>query len=166
MPVKWSKCDRFPPSLPNIQVSLKNIMNVTCDPPSILRVSTAQEIRKLPVSACSSAPWLDLDRKAVKEAFSALTEGRTPTSAQKEFLDLLIHHLTEQGGVYPARFHESPCNDLREQGSSGVFPYADVQRIIAVFRDIMLKATITSLHLCVVPCISLKHFAFDGLFDG
>ena len=81
-----------------------------------------------------------LDRKAAKQAFSALTDGRTPTSAQKEFLDLLINHLTEQGVVDPARFYESPYTDLSDQGISGVFPDADVQRIIAVVNEIKLKA--------------------------
>jgi hypothetical protein len=43
-----------------------------------------------------------------KEAFSALTEGRTPTSAQKEFLDLLINHLTEQGIHLDGRTFATP----------------------------------------------------------
>jgi len=81
-----------------------------------------------------------LDRKAAKEAFSALIEGRTPTSAQKEFLDLLINHLTEQGTVDPARLYESPYTDLSDQGISGVFPEAYIQRIIAVANEIKLKA--------------------------
>ncbi|MCZ8133529.1 MAG: DEAD/DEAH box helicase family protein [Rhodobacteraceae bacterium] len=81
-----------------------------------------------------------LDRKAAKQAFSALTDGRTPTSAQKEFLDLLINHLTEKGVVDPARFYESPYTDLNDQGISGVFSDADVQQIISVVNGIRMKA--------------------------
>jgi len=81
-----------------------------------------------------------LDRKAAKQAFSALTDGRTPTSAQKEFLDLLINHLTEQGTVDPARFYESPYTDLSDQGIDGIFPKSEVQQIISAVNDIRLKA--------------------------
>jgi type I restriction enzyme R subunit len=83
---------------------------------------------------------IGLDRRAAKQAFSALTEGRTLNSNQTEFLDLVINHLTEKGVIDPARFYESPYTDLSDQGISGVFPQADVQRIIAVVQEIRLKA--------------------------
>ncbi len=81
-----------------------------------------------------------LDRKAAKQAFSALTEGRKLTSAQSDFLDLAINHLTERGLIDPALFYESPYTDLNDQGISGVFPAADVQTIIGVVQDIRFKA--------------------------
>jgi type I restriction enzyme R subunit len=76
---------------------------------------------------------IGLDRKSAKQAFSALTEGRTLNGNQTEFLDLVINHLTERGVIDPARFYESPYTDLSDQGISGVFPQAVVQ-------DIRLKA--------------------------
>jgi type I restriction enzyme R subunit len=100
----------------------------------------AQEITQAGGLGLFLRSLVGLDRKAAKQAFSALTDGRTPTSAQKEFLDLLINHLTEQGVVDPARFYESPYTDLSDQGISGVFPEADVQSIIAVVNDIRLSA--------------------------
>ncbi len=100
----------------------------------------AQEITQAGGLGLFLRSLVGLDRKAAKQAFSALTEGRTPTSAQKEFLDLLINHLTEQGTVDPARFYESPYTDLSDQGISGVFPEEDVQSIIAVVNDIRLSA--------------------------
>ena len=48
-----------------------------------------------------------LDRKAAKQAFNGLTEGRNLTSAQNDFLDLIINHLTERGIIDPTRFYEA-----------------------------------------------------------
>lgn len=54
-----------------------------------------------------------LDRRAAKQAFSALTEGRTLTGAQNEFLNMAIDHLTERGVIDPAVFYESPYTDMK-----------------------------------------------------
>ncbi len=83
---------------------------------------------------------IGLDRKAAKQAFSSLIEGRRLTSAQTEFLDLTINFLTERGTIDPARFYDSPFTDLSDQGISGVFPDEDVQRVVAVVRDLRLAA--------------------------
>lgn len=45
-----------------------------------------------------------LHHKAAKQAFSARAVGRKPPSTRKEFLDLPVNHLTEQGVVDTARF--------------------------------------------------------------
>lgn len=66
----------------------------------------AQEITQAGCLGLFLRSLVGLDRKAAKQAFSALTQGRTPTSVQKEFLDLLINHLTEQGTVDPASLYE------------------------------------------------------------
>jgi type I restriction enzyme R subunit len=81
-----------------------------------------------------------LDRKAAKQAFSGLTEGRKLTSAQNDFLDIVINHLTERGTIDPARFYESPYTDLSDQGISGVFPVAEVAAIIGVVGTIRQRA--------------------------
>ena len=49
-----------------------------------------------------------LGRKAAKQAFSTITEGRKLTSAPDEFLDLANNHLTERGLIDPVLFYESP----------------------------------------------------------
>ena len=49
-----------------------------------------------------------LDRKSAKQAFSSLSEGPNLSSAQTEFLDLIINYLTERGTIDPARFYDSP----------------------------------------------------------
>lgn len=81
-----------------------------------------------------------LDRKAAKLAFSSLSEGRKLTSAQTEFLDLVINHLSERGTIDPARFYDSPFTDLNDQGINGVFPPAEVTRILEVVADIQRSA--------------------------
>ncbi len=79
-------------------------------------------------------------RKAAKQAFSTLTEGRNLTSAQTEFIDLVINHLAERGVVEPEAFYESPYTDLNGSGIEGIFPNADVLRIVAAVREIKLTA--------------------------
>ena len=49
-----------------------------------------------------------LDRKSAKQAFSSLSEGPNLSSAQTEFLDLIINYLTDRGTIDPARFYDSP----------------------------------------------------------
>lgn len=66
--------------------------------------------------------------------------GLAKSSLRRCPLALSINHLTKQGRVDPARFYVSPYTDLSDQGISGVFPEADVQRIIAVVNDIRLRA--------------------------
>lgn len=61
---------------------------------------------------------------------------------QKEFLDLLINNLTEQGLAGPVPFYESPYTDLSDQAISGVFPEADVHLIISVVNDIRMRAVV------------------------
>ena len=60
-----------------------------------------------------------LDRKAAKEAFSTLCEGRALPAAQIDFLDMAINHLTERGVIEPRLFYESPFTDLNAQGIDG-----------------------------------------------
>ena len=81
-----------------------------------------------------------MDRKAAKQAFSALTEGRILTSAQSEFVDMAINQLTEKGTIDPARFYDSPFTDISDKGIDGVFPGDDVQKIVALVKGICLAA--------------------------
>ncbi|EKX55908.1 Type I restriction-modification system, restriction subunit R [Rhodobacter sp. AKP1] len=81
-----------------------------------------------------------LDRKAAKEAFSKVTDGRTLTATQSEFIDLAVNHLAERGIIEPALFYESPFTDLNDQGIGGIFPQADVEQIVAIVKQIKLSA--------------------------
>ena len=57
-----------------------------------------------------------------------------------EFINLMIDHLTERGSVDPRRLYESPFTDLDDQGVSGLFPQADVQRIVRALEDVRKRA--------------------------
>ncbi len=77
-----------------------------------------------------------LDREAAKRAFGRFLIGRTATSSQIEFINLIIEHLTEHGVMDPGRLYESPFIDISPQGPEGVFPSADVDGLIEILNDI------------------------------
>ncbi|WP_120075880.1 DEAD/DEAH box helicase family protein [Aurantiacibacter odishensis] len=83
---------------------------------------------------------IGLDREAAKEAFGELVAGKNLNANQIEFINLIIDYLTERGAMDPRRLYESPFTDLDDQGVSGVFPQADVHRIVQVLKDLQGRA--------------------------
>lgn len=83
---------------------------------------------------------IGLDREAAKEAFAELLAGQSLNANQIEFINLIIDYLTERGAMDPRRLYESPFTDFDDQGVSGVFPQADVQRIVKVLNDVRGRA--------------------------
>ena len=81
-----------------------------------------------------------LERDAAKAAFAGFLQGRNPSVNQIEFINLIIDHLTENGAMEPKRLYESPFTDLDDQGVGGLFPQADVLKIVQVLNDVKLKA--------------------------
>jgi len=81
-----------------------------------------------------------LERDAAKDAFADLLSGRNLNANQIEFINLVVDYLTERGALDPRRLYESPFTDLDDQGVSGIFPQADVQRIFAVLKDVRGRA--------------------------
>jgi type I restriction enzyme R subunit len=81
-----------------------------------------------------------LERDAAKNAFAAFIDGRTLGANQIEFINLIIDHLTERGAMDPRRLYESPFTDLADQGVSGIFQQADVQKIVGVLNSIRGRA--------------------------
>lgn len=81
-----------------------------------------------------------LERDAAKEAFAGFIAGKNLNGNQIEFINLIIDHLTERGAMDPRRLYESPFTDFDDQGVSGVFPQADVQRIVQVLNDVRGRA--------------------------
>ena len=77
-----------------------------------------------------------LDRGAAKAAFGEIIEGRSPTAAQIEFIDLIIDHLVDSGRIEPRRFYESPFTDIHEGGLAEVFPPETGRRIVEIIREI------------------------------
>ena len=83
---------------------------------------------------------IGLDRSAAKDAFAELLEGQALNANQIEFINLIIDHLTERGAMDPRRLYESPFTDFDDQGVSGLFPQADVQRIVQVLNNVRGRA--------------------------
>lgn len=81
-----------------------------------------------------------LERDAAKDAFAEFMAGKNLNGNQIEFINLIIDHLTERGAMDPRRLYESPFTDFDDQGVSGVFPQADVQRIVQVLNDVRGRA--------------------------
>lgn len=81
-----------------------------------------------------------LDRDAAKNAFAEFMVGKNLNANQIEFVTLIIDHLTEQGAMDPRRLYESPFTDFDDQGISGVFPQAEVQKIVQILADVRGKA--------------------------
>jgi len=83
---------------------------------------------------------IGLDREAAMQAFSEFLMGTTATPNQIEFINLIVHELTQNGVMEPGRLFESPFTDLNAQGPLGVFPPAKVSQIVEVLAQIRDRA--------------------------
>jgi type I restriction enzyme R subunit len=81
-----------------------------------------------------------LERDAAKAAFAGFLASKNLNGNQIEFINLIIDYLTERGAMDPRRLYESPFTDFDDQGVSGVFPQADVHRIVQVLNDVRERA--------------------------
>ncbi len=81
-----------------------------------------------------------LERDAAKGAFAEFIAGKNLSGNQIEFINLIVDHLTERGAMDPRRLYESPFTDFDDQGVSGVFPQADVLKIVKVLNDVRGRA--------------------------
>jgi type I restriction enzyme, R subunit len=81
-----------------------------------------------------------LERDAAKSAFAGFLADRNWSANQIEFVNLIIDHLTETGAMDPRRLYESPFTDFDDQGVSGLFPQADVVRIVELLNDVRGRA--------------------------
>jgi type I restriction enzyme R subunit len=96
-----------------------------------------------------------LDREAAKRAFGEFMTDRPLTADQLEFLDVVIDYLTERGLMDPKLLYESPFTDFDSNGVEGVFPPADVIRLVSVLRDIEARSAANPQR---VPTIHQAHF--------
>jgi type I restriction enzyme R subunit len=59
---------------------------------------------------------------------------------QKEFVNLIVDHLTEHGVMDPALLYESPFTDVAPHGPSGIFSSAQVVELMAVLARVRQSA--------------------------
>jgi type I restriction enzyme R subunit len=81
-----------------------------------------------------------LDRAAARDAFDSFTEGRTLTSTQYDFLNMIIDHLTARGVVDPGLLYESPFTDVDPSGVAGVFGEKEVAEIVSILDQVRKRA--------------------------
>ncbi len=77
-----------------------------------------------------------MDRAAAKEALARLTNGKTLTANQIEFINLIVDHLTEHGVMEAARLYESPFTDLAPQGPDALFGVSQVDDLLGVLQAV------------------------------
>lgn len=81
-----------------------------------------------------------LNRQAAKDALGAFQAGKTLSSSQTEFLDLIVNHLTEHGAMEQDRLYESPFTDIAPSGPQQLFTETELDGICAVLDDVRAKA--------------------------
>jgi type I restriction enzyme R subunit len=84
---------------------------------------------------------IGMDREAAKEALGAFLSGKTLSSRQIEFTNLIVNQLTEHGVVRPAALYESPFTDVSPRGPEGLFTEAQVAALIDVLEEVQTRAT-------------------------
>lgn len=83
-----------------------------------------------------------LDREAAKDAFSSFVKGRTLSSKQITFVNMIIDHLTEHGVMDAALLYESPFTDINPLGPDGVFSSEQVGEIILLLENVRERALV------------------------
>ena len=81
-----------------------------------------------------------MERDAAKRAFDDFLIGKTPTSDQLEFLNMVIDHLTERGAMDPKLLYESPYTDIDPLGIAGLFRQQEVEHVISILDEVRRRA--------------------------
>lgn len=103
-------------------------------------VGTAEDVQRAIDNAQGLGRFIrslvGLDRQAATDAFADFLGGRTATSQQIDFVNLIISHLTRHGVMDPGLLYEPPFTNNAPMGLDQVFEGNDADRIITVIRQI------------------------------
>jgi type I restriction enzyme R subunit len=84
---------------------------------------------------------IGLDRAAAKQAFSQFLQGRTLTTSQLDFVNLIVDHLTQCGWMRPEQLYSSPFTDEFANGPNAVFTdEAVLQDLIRILTTVQENA--------------------------
>ncbi|MBB6589716.1 DEAD/DEAH box helicase family protein [Ralstonia solanacearum] len=86
---------------------------------------------------------IGLDRAAATAALSGIIGSEAMTTDQREFIDLVITHLTGHGTMDAARLYASPFTDIAPQGPDGLFAPETVDALVTALRQIKAHAVAT-----------------------
>ncbi|WP_406006748.1 DEAD/DEAH box helicase family protein [Streptomyces sp. NBC_00637] len=81
-----------------------------------------------------------LDRDAAKAAFDEFQRGRTLSSAQLRYLDLLLDYVVRNGVIDMAVLYGAPFNALAPQGPEDLFVEVEIDRMEAIIKSIRSTA--------------------------
>ncbi|PPJ35218.1 restriction endonuclease subunit R [Nocardia nova] len=81
-----------------------------------------------------------LDTTAATAAFEEFHAGRTLSANQLHFLKLLITYITKNGVIEVGALYEPPFNSVAPTGPEDIFSEDDVDRIVAVVKNIRTTA--------------------------
>jgi type I site-specific restriction endonuclease len=76
----------------------------------------------------------------VDVSFDGFLTGKSPTSNQLEFMNMVIDHLTERGAMEPKLLYESPFTDIDPLGIAGLFRQAEVEQVISILDEVRRRA--------------------------
>ncbi len=108
-------------------------------------VGTAEDLAKAKASSSGLGLFvrglIGMDRQAAKNALGAFLAGGNLRANQIQFLDEIVNHLTEHGGMDAARLYESPFTDFHPQAAAGVFNAQQVDTLISILDDVRSRAS-------------------------
>jgi type I restriction enzyme, R subunit len=81
-----------------------------------------------------------LDREAATEAFDRYLSDASFSANQLRFVQLIVEHLTANGGMEVARLYESPFTDSAPQGPDMIFTQAEVDGIVSILDEVRTHA--------------------------
>lgn len=86
---------------------------------------------------------IGLDREAARAALSGAIAGEAMTADQRDFIDLVVTHLTLHGVMEAARLYASPFTDIAPQGPDSLFAPETVDALVTALQQIKARAVAT-----------------------
>ncbi len=81
-----------------------------------------------------------LDREAATQALNGFVGGKSLTSNQLEFVNLIVTHLTERGVMEAGLLYEPPFTSYAPLGPDALFTSAQVDKLFGVLEQVTATA--------------------------